>query len=354
MNRNNTHIAFKRLSFVTLIAVYFLILVGGIVRSTGSGMGCPDWPKCFGSFVPPTDVSELPEDYKEYYANYRHEKNVRFARYLNFFGMTEKAEQIVSDKSIMIEGDFNVSRTWTEYINRLTGASIGLLIFAMMIGSIAYFKEDKPVFYLSGLTFILVGFQGWIGSIVVSTNLITWMITIHMILALVIVLFLIYINFRIRGLSLNSSYSSDRKIIIPLTVLCLVTMGIQIVLGTQVREAIDGVAADMSFAFRESWIGKTGFSFLIHRSFSLLILGVHGGLLYFVLKNKHQSSFIKNTGKYIVILIGIEILSGVAMAYFGIPPFIQPIHLLLSTVIFGVLYYMYLVLVNSKNKIATS
>lgn len=352
MHQDKEHIAFKRLSFITLIAVYVLILVGGIVRSTGSGMGCPDWPKCFGSFVPPTDVSELPYDYKEYYANYRHEKNVRFARYLNFFGLPEKANQIVNDKSILIEEDFNVSKTWTEYVNRLLGATIGLLIFAMMIGSISYIKEDRPVFYLSLFTFLTVGFQGWIGSIVVSTNLMPWMITIHMILALVIVLLLIYINFRIRRTLLTSSISIDQGIIVSLTVLCLVTMGIQIVLGTQVREAIDVVAADLSFAFRETWISKTGLSFLIHRSFSLLILGVHVWLLYSVLKNKHQSSLVKNIGKYIVILIGVEILSGVSMAYFGIPPFIQPIHLLFSTVIFGVLYYMYLVIVNTKNEIA--
>ena len=303
-------------------------------------------------FVPPTDVSELPYDYKEYYANYRHEKNVRFARYLNFFGLPEKANQIVNDKSILIEEDFNVSKTWTEYVNRLLGATIGLLIFAMMIGSISYIKEDRPVFYLSLFTFLTVGFQGWIGSIVVSTNLMPWMITIHMILALVIVLLLIYINFRIRRTLLTSSISIDQGIIVSLTVLCLVTMGIQIVLGTQVREAIDVVAADLSFAFRETWISKTGLSFLIHRSFSLLILGVHVWLLYSVLKNKHQSSLVKNIGKYIVILIGVEILSGVSMAYFGIPPFIQPIHLLFSTVIFGVLYYMYLVIVNTKNEIA--
>jgi cytochrome c oxidase assembly protein subunit 15 len=56
----------------------------------------------------------------------------------------------------------------------------------------------------------------------------------------------------------------------------------------------------------------------------------------------------------VVLLIVIEILSGVFMAYFGIPPFIQPIHLLFSTVIFGILYYMYLIIGNSKNKIATS
>jgi len=354
MSKSKEHIGFRKLSFVTLVAVYFLILVGGIVRSTGSGMGCPDWPKCFGSLVPPTHVSELPEDYKEYYANYRHEKNVRFARYLEYLGMPQKADQILNDESILKEADFNVYKTWTEYVNRLVGAIIGLLIFATMIGSISYFRVDRRVTFISIFTFMLVGFQGWIGSIVVSTNLMPWMITLHMVLALVIVLLLIYINFRIRKESLKSASNDNKKIIVILTVICLVTMAIQIVLGTQVREAIDAVAADLSFTFRDTWVSKTGISFLIHRSFSLLILGLHGWLLYVILKNKHQSAIVKNIGKYVVLLIVIEIISGVIMAYFSIPPFIQPMHLLFSTLIFGILYYMYLVVINSKHKLVTS
>lgn len=348
------HNGFKRLSFITLVAVYFLILVGGIVRSTGSGMGCPDWPKCFGSYIPPTDVSELPDDYKAFYAEYRHQKNIRFANYLNFLGMKKKANQVVTDESILVEADFNVYKTWTEYINRLTGAIIGLLIFATLIGSISYWNEDRTVFYISLITFITVGFQGWVGSVVVSTNLMPWIITIHMILALVIVLQLIYINFRIRRNPDGDGTGLNPRLIISLTVLCLITMGVQIVLGTQVREAIDKVASELSFTLRDTWVSKTGISFLFHRSFSLLILVLHGLLLYAVLKNKQQTSFIKNIGKYVVLLILLEIFSGVIMAYFGIPPFIQPIHLLLSTLIFGVLYYMYLVIVYSKNKIATS
>ncbi len=348
MGADRVHSVFKRLSFITLVAVYFLILVGGVVRSTGSGMGCPDWPRCFGNYVPPTDVSELPENYKEYYANYRHEKNIRFAKFLNFFGMTEKADRIVNDNAILVEADFNVYKTWTEYVNRLAGATIGLLIFATMIGSLTYYKKDKVVFYLAFLTFVLVGLEGWIGAFVVSTNLMPWMISIHMILALFIVLLLIYINFRIRIQSANAAPESNKKLIVTLTVLCLVTMGVQIILGTQVREAIDIIAADLSFALRETWISKAGASFLVHRSFSLLILGLFGWLLYFILKNRRQSALVATIGKYVGILIAIEILSGIVMAYFGIPPFIRPIHLLFSTLIFGVLYYMYLVIVNSN------
>jgi cytochrome c oxidase assembly protein subunit 15 len=354
MTDKQKHIAFRRLSLVTLIAVYFLILVGGIVRSTGSGMGCPDWPKCFGSWVPPTDVAQLPEDYKDYYANYRNEKNIRFASYLNWFGMEEKADRIVNDTSILVEADFNVFKTWTEYVNRLLGAIIGLLIFATMIGSISYWKEDRVVTSIALLNFVAVGFQGWLGSIVVSTNLMPWIITVHMILALVIVLLLIYLNFRIRRNELKVSDETATKSLVVLSVICLAALGVQIVLGTQVREAIDVVAANLSYALRETWVSKTGMSFLIHRSFSLVLLALHAGLLYLVMKNKHQSSLVKNIGKYVILLLVIEVFSGIIMAYFSIPPFVQPLHLLLSTLSFGALYYLYLVINNSKNKIAVS
>ena len=70
------------------------------MRSTGSGMGCPDWPKCFGSWVPPTSVQELPTDYKEVFSEYRHQKNVKFARYLSFLGMEDTANQLVTDEGI--------------------------------------------------------------------------------------------------------------------------------------------------------------------------------------------------------------------------------------------------------------
>ncbi|HLU88535.1 MAG TPA: COX15/CtaA family protein, partial [Cyclobacteriaceae bacterium] len=106
------------------------------MRSTGSGMGCPDWPKCFGSFVPPTDVSQLPENYQDIYLAKRVEKNHRFVEMLDALGFEKKAREIENDKSILIEGEFNPVKTWIEYGNRLLGATIGLLIIGTFIYSL--------------------------------------------------------------------------------------------------------------------------------------------------------------------------------------------------------------------------
>jgi len=345
---------FQKVSLVTLVAVYFLILVGGIVRSTGAGMGCPDWPKCFGSWVPPTDASQLPADYKEYYSEYRHQKNVRFAKYLDVLGFDKEAEILRNDTSIRTEADFNVLKTWTEYVNRLAGTIIGFLIIITMVSAWVFVREDKRILFTTVFTLIAVIFQGWIGSVVVSTNLMPWMITIHMLLALGIILLLIYVNFRARRMNYKPETLGKSNLISILVIAALVMMGVQIILGTQVREAIDVVASDLAFALRETWVSRIGAEFFIHRSFSLMILLIHGVLFYLLLKNAEKSHTIRKAVTYVLILVGVEILSGMVMAYMGIPAFIQPLHLLLSTVLFGLLYYVFLLIHYSNKKSAIS
>lgn len=317
--------AFHRLSLSTLIAVYLLILVGGVVRSTGSGMGCPDWPKCFGNWVPPTDVSELPPDYKEVYANYRHEKNVKFARYLRMLGMGATADQLLSDESVLVEADFNPTKTWIEYFNRITGVIIGFLIILVFVSSLKFWNSRRAITIVSFLTLVLVIFQGWIGSFVVSSNLTPWTITVHMFLALVLVAMLVYLVHVSAPLKIRTHSATGFWWMMA----CMAVLLVQILLGTQVREAVDQVSG---VAERDEWIAGIGRTFTIHRSFSWIVVLLHVGLVL-TLRKTAASKGLQLT---LILLIAGTILSGVGMAWFAVPAFLQPVHLLLATACFGI------------------
>lgn len=319
-----------KLSLSTLVAVYILILVGGIVRSTGSGMGCPDWPTCFGRLVPPTSVSQLPEDYKEQYASYRNEKNQKFARYLSLIGLQATADQIRSDKSILIEADFNATKTWVEYVNRLVGVVIGLMIIALFLVAWRTRRAERALFLGSLAALILVIIQGWFGSIVVSTNLTTWTITVHMFLAMVIVAILVWIYVRSGVVAAIHAPGIRTWLLAGMGVFLVQTF-----LGTQVRETIDVLTATLP---RNEWISNAGIDFLIHRSFSWAVLLIQ---LVLWLKLKKTTSE-KSLSLVPFVLILTSVITGILMAYLAVPPFLQPVHLLLAVVTFGWLFQIYL------------
>ncbi len=322
--------SFKKLSRNTLIAVYILILVGGIVRSTGAGMGCPDWPQCFGQWVPPTSVDELPSDYKQISLAHRQEKNQRFVKFLSAIGLSETATKILDDPTVQEEEDFNPLKTWIEYVNRIVGVIIGLLIFALFITSIQFWKQNRNITVIAFLTFVCVGIQGWFGSIVVSTNLTPWTITIHMFLALVIVAMLIYLmNFSI------PKTKQHAPMLFWWSIAGMVVILMQILFGTQVREAIDAVSASFP---RSEWISNLGGEFFLHRTFSWLVLAINGALFYLMYKTEAFRPF----SIPLILLILSTVLSGVGMAYGGVPPFLQPLHLVLASIIFGIQFIVFL------------
>ncbi len=306
-------------------------------------MGCPDWPKCFGQWVPPTSVEQLPENYKEVYSAYRDKKNQKFARYLSNIGLEETAIKIMEDKSILQEADFNPTKTLVEYINRLIGVIIGGFIILLFVKSWKFRKTSPSLFLYSTLTLIAVIIQGWFGSIVVSTNLTTWTITIHMLVALLIVALLVYLYHKSSQPAENGKMevSTDIKILLLSSSIVLL---IQIVLGTEVREAIDVIAASM--ANRNLWIGRLGLEFLVHRSFSLIVLIINVLLVFKLMK----TSYNKTLSRILLILILGAILTGAGMGYFGVLPVLQPIHLLLATITFGVQLFMVFDL-NNRSKV---
>jgi cytochrome c oxidase assembly protein subunit 15 len=342
---------FRRLGVTSIVAVYLLIFVGGVVRSSGSGMGCPDWPKCFGEWVPPTAESQLPDDYKDVYSTKRKEKNEKLAKMLTSLGADKSANKILGDDNTYVEADFNATKTWVEYVNRLIGALIGLILFALFLSAIPLIPVQKSLAAFSGLIVVVTGFQGWLGSIVVSTNLLPGMITVHMLLALVIISFLIILVFNsYKDFRLEAKNTEFRKLK-PILLLLLIALIPQIVLGTDVREHVDVLAKTYGFDNRESWISEMGISFYIHRSLSWLFMAASGWVFFKLFKSYSKNSLEFRLGLGLLSLVSMEILFGVGMYFFDIPPYIQPLHLLAGTLLFGFVLFMFLMSARAPKKI---
>jgi heme a synthase len=311
---------FRKLGIATIITVYLLVLAGGIVRSTGSGMGCPDWPKCFGMLIPPTEANQLPANYQQIYAAKLHG-----------------------------EVEFNVTKTWIEYVNRLLGALTGIIVFATFIASISYWKKDKTITILSFFGVILIGANGALGKYVVDSFLKPGVVTLHMMLAILVIFVLLYAIARAWSKVIQTENIDKKTFLNKILILVLIASISQVLLGTQVREAIDKVIASPIFGYnRETWIEQMGLPFYIHRSYSLLILGLHIYLIWQLRNNIQQQGIIYKFVQTLVLIVVIEILSGTIMAYFSIPAYVQPIHLTLAIVSLGI-QFVILLLMNFKN-----
>lgn len=319
---------------------------------TGSGMGCPDWPKCFGQIIPPTDISELPEGYEEHYIDIRKAKNEKLAKMIIPLGLTELAEKISNDPSIYEETEFVWQKTWTEYVNRLAGATLGFILLGSFLASLVYWKSRKAIPLMVLGIILVTGFQGWMGSVVVSTNLLPGVLTVHMILAFVILAGLIYLYVKTApGMRAMSTLSIDNTMRYALGLLVVLTL-IQVLLGTQVRQQIDIIAKSFALEQRNLWIAELDWVFKVHRSFAWLLLIGNGWVVYQLIKYLKHYFAVYRAAIYLGIFVFLATLSGVILAYLNMPKLAQPLHLLLSFLIFGAQTYLFFVL-GRKTRIQT-
>lgn len=294
-----TNTSFIKFSKLVLATVFLVIAAGAVVRMTQSGMGCPDWPTCFGRWVPPTNASQLPPDFEKYL------------------------------KQQDIDHTFNVFHTWTEYVNRLLGALLGLFLFIQFIWSLKFWKKNRKIIWLCLCTLLLTGFQAWLGKKVVDTNLATLKITTHMLVALLIAA----LSFTVIHW-LQPTKKLHNKAISITTLIVLLLLVVQIILGTQVRQQIDVISKAMDYNNRAYWIEKLDYVFYIHRSFSLVVAAL---CVYLVVQFNRRNTAPTSTRLVLFCIIG-EMVLGVIMSYLNIPALAQPLHLLLSAILFIALY----------------
>jgi cytochrome c oxidase assembly protein subunit 15 len=222
-----------------------------------------------------------------------------------------------------------------EYINRLLGALSGLFVLLMFGFSIKYIKS-KPSFTIwSFATLVLLLFQAWLGATVVYSNLLPSRITIHMIVALIIVALLLYIiniskeNRRVYGVSKEYKYLVGFAILLSL---------IQIGMGTQVRQFVDITVKEFGYEDKTKWLQGVDYRFYVHRSFSILVFLVNVGIWYLDRKKSYGLSKYTNL---LVGVIGVEIFTGILMYYFDFPFLTQPLHLIIAAFMFSLQFFIF-------------
>ena len=281
--------SFQRLALWTTATTYFLILVGGLVRASGAGLGCPDWPRCFGSWIPPASAADLPPQFDP--------------------------------------AQFNPTLMWTEYVNRLLGVTVGFLIFATTISAWRHHRRDARILWPTIAAFLLVGFEGWLGGRVVAHGLAAWIVTAHLIVAIFIVQLLLYATFTATARGTGATRATGAThVIAGLIALTL----IQSALGTQVRghvenALISGVARDAALAT----VGRLDY---IHRDLAGIVVIAITLLTLWMLSRRSPLVPWAFTALGLALL---QIAFGVVMAYISLAPAAQVGHLTIASLLLG-------------------
>ena len=318
----------KRTAWVSLVMVYLVIIAGSVVRMTGSGMGCPDWPKCFGLTIPPTNIDEVSWHAEEPY---------------NAGRMIVRNDTLWVAQSTFVSGPtfdqsnwkpydkhdyaiFNPMHTWVEFINRLIGALTGLPVLILFSLSLIFAFRNRKLYYfiLSAATLFMLGFEAWLGKLVVDGNLIPGSITIHMLGSAVLIFLLLAI---IRRSEVKIHVLKTQRLLMFGGLFLLVS---QIIMGTQVRELVDDLlhsgverGADL--------IGALPSIFTFHRSFSWLNVLI---FLFWFRSMKKQTTVMKEV-HVVGAMLFLQLLAGITLTYGGMPQAMQPVHLLSALIMLG-------------------
>lgn len=127
-------VLFRRLAVITALFAYSQIALGGLVRVSGSGLGCPDWPLCHGRPYPPANIHSI-----------------------------------------------------IEYSHRTVGSITGVLIIATVVLAWVLFRQRRPeVAWIASASLVAIAAEGGLGALVVASELAPWLVLVHLGLAMII------------------------------------------------------------------------------------------------------------------------------------------------------------------------
>lgn len=296
---------FQKWALATTIATYILIMVGGFVRASGAGLGCPDWPECYGRPYPPLSESDVPAE---------------------------------------VADEFDIQLAWIEYSNRMVGVVIGFLIMGTLYFAWRDHRADKRIFYPALAAFILVLFQGWQGGQVVKQELAPLLVTVHLVLALVIVSLLLYatVNAFYPEIKSFDHLPPHRRHLGRVAFGVLILTLVQVGFGAWLRGDLEIVQENRPQLARADWIDEVGAIDMIHRSYSWLILFGVLYIAYFTYRHLRQNHTLISLARVEFGMVVLQIAAGIGLAYGGLPPALQVIHLIIGSLLVGALTLSFL------------
>jgi cytochrome c oxidase assembly protein subunit 15 len=311
---------FQRCAMAALVSVLALMFVGAIVRVSGAGMGCPDWPKCWGCLIPPTKVEDV--DFEK----------------LDIAKFQRKAERMGRDPNTISEAilreEFNARHVWTEFVNRLFSLPVGLFSLLTFVLSFGYRKSKPLLFFASFAALALVLINALMGARVVYSGLSPGVLTTHMALAFLLLIVQVFVVWYGQVVPWKREFTSEssRRVLSWLVSSLFLLVIVEGVMGSQVRELTDELSKYLSVP-RSEW-GDTlehSMVYLVHRSFSWLIVTLTVWAMWQM--KKDQRYVIGLPEKIVVGIVMAQMILGLVMSQIHVYGWVQVLHVGLAAVL---------------------
>ncbi|MBB5349821.1 cytochrome c oxidase assembly protein subunit 15 [Haloferula luteola] len=330
---------FQKLALASLVSVLVLIFVGAVVRVTGAGLGCPDWPTCWGCLVPPWKVEQV--DLSK----------------IDFEKFRAKAERLGRDPDTVtpehILESFNPRHVWTEFVNRLTSLPVGIFAVATLVASWGRSRAQKAVKWTAMAALIVVLINAVMGAKVVYSGLKPGILTAHMALAMLLIVLQVFTLWRgtDQPMRLHTSQQGAQRGWIGVGIL-LGAIVIEGIMGSQIRELTDQMAKSHQGQDRVEWISELEQSwiYLVHRSFSWVIVVVTA--ISWAWTRKNVVGPIGKAPRWVVGLVALQMLLGLVMAQVEVHEVAQVLHVGLAGILLAATVHWFLTLLPSKAETA--
>ncbi|NJM38173.1 MAG: hypothetical protein HC845_10140 [Akkermansiaceae bacterium] len=316
---------FQKLATAALVSLLILMFVGATVRVTGAGMGCPDWPTCWGCLIPPTKIEDV--DFTKLPIESFQRKAARMGR----DPATITAESL--------RKEFNPRHVWTEFLNRMTSLPVGFFSLATLIAAFWQRQKRPLVFWMAFASMITVLVNAWMGARVVYSGLQPGVLTTHLALAMSLLGMLAYCAWR--GTDTPWRIVIEKKPLARLRLAVIVLLVVTVtegIIGAQVRELTDELAKKHLDMPRETWTAELeeSWKYLAHRSFSWAVLAAT--VWSWILTVKHRSGGSGKVEKTVLGIVLAQMVLGVVMAQVHIYSWVQVLHVGLAAVLLTLIW----------------